>query len=144
MRIFRIIAVALMMATTLTLSAKTEQKAIYMFGLSASFNDSTVYFTPIQQVDSAYINPKSGFLTGRAEYSNQLRYYMRGRGVANPTCVTFFSSDRKKIEKKYIKVKEKYTGKKAKKQYFVRQLENTDFSFEAVKPEEAPVIVVGK
>lgn len=144
MRIFRIIAVALLMATTLTLSAKDEHKAIYMFGLSASFNDSTVYFTPIQQVDSAYINPKNGFLTGRSEYSNQLRYYMRGRGVANPTCVTFFSSDRKKIEKKYLKLKEKYAGKKAKKQYFVRQLENTDFSFQAVKPEEATVIVVGK
>lgn len=133
-----------MVATTIAVEAKDVQKVVYMFGLSASFNDSTVYFTSIQQVDSAWVDSKNGFLAGRAEYSNQLRYYMRGRGVTNPTCITFFSPDRKKIEKKLEKVKDKYTGKKAKNRYFVRQLEATDFAFNAVKPEEATIIVSGK
>lgn len=144
MKIFRIIAIAAMMATTLTVGAKNVQKVVYMFGISASFNDSTVYFTPIQQVDSAWVDSKNGFLAARAEYSNQLRYYMRSRGVANPTCITIFSPDRKKIEKKFGKIKNKYTGKKAKNHYFVRQLETSDFAFDAVKPEDATIIVSGK
>ena len=36
---------------------------VYLYGFAASFNDSTVYFTDIQEVDSAVID-RSGFLYG--------------------------------------------------------------------------------
>ena len=35
---------------------------LYAFGFSASFNDSIVYFTDIQEIDSAWINDKTDFL----------------------------------------------------------------------------------
>ena len=36
---------------------------MYMFGFAASFNDTIVHFTEIQQVDSTWINQKK-FLLG--------------------------------------------------------------------------------
>ena len=46
-----------------------------MFGFSASFNDSIVYFTTIQEVDSVWFTQKKNMLAGRSNYSNQLREY---------------------------------------------------------------------
>ena len=43
----------------------------YMFGFAASFNDSTVFFTDIQQVDSVWVTKKKGFLAGRSNYAYQ-------------------------------------------------------------------------
>ena len=40
----------------LTASAKVERTKVYMFGFSASFTDSLVYMTAIQELDSAWIN----------------------------------------------------------------------------------------
>ena len=51
--------------------------SIFMFGFCTSFNDSTVYLTDIQQVDSAWIDTKTDFLYSRDNYSFQLRDYMK-------------------------------------------------------------------
>ena len=48
---------------------------LYAFGFSASFNDSIVYFTDIQEIDSAWINEKTKFLISRDNYSYQLKNY---------------------------------------------------------------------
>ncbi len=74
---FVLIAVMLLGLTT-TIIAKDSYKAakVYMFGFSASFNDSTVYFTDIQAVDAFIENNRAHFLVNREEYSYQLRYYM--------------------------------------------------------------------
>ena len=45
----------------------------YMFGVVTSFNDSVVYFTEIQRLDSTWINTKNNFLYSREYYSFQLR-----------------------------------------------------------------------
>ena len=59
----------LTMAGISSASAKKRQLShIYMFGFSASFNDSTIYFTDIQTVDSAWIDDKTFFLQGREAY----------------------------------------------------------------------------
>ena len=47
----------------------------YMFGFVASFNDSIVYFTDIQEVDSVWFTQKKDMLAGRSNYSGQLRSY---------------------------------------------------------------------
>ena len=135
MRFFKHItlAVALLTASTLPLSAKSTQVAkAYMFGFSASFNDSIVYFTDIQEVDSVWTNGKGRFLAGRNQYSYQLREYFTTKlGMARRTCVVVSSLKRKDVEKKYEKMKKQYMVKKAGK-FDVRFLSAEDFRFEAV------------
>ena len=80
---------------------------LYAFGFSASFNDSIVYFTDIQVIDSAWINDKTKFLISRDNYSYQLKNYFTSIGQEHRTCVISFALTRKEIEKKYKKMKEK-------------------------------------
>lgn len=104
----------------------------YMFGFAASFNDSTVFFTDIQQVDSVWVSKKKGFLAGRSNYAYQLRNYCEQKmDLPKRTCVVVSSLKRKEVEKKYKKMMKKYVGKKA-KNYDVRYIPSSDFKFEAV------------
>ena len=110
--------------------SKKNQEPIYMFGFAASFNDSTVYFTEIQRMDSAILVNKKYFLYGRDNYSYQLRDYLGAKGVKTPTCVTMFGKNHADAEKKYVRMKKKYVqgGR-----YTVKYLSTQDFSFSVVK-----------
>ena len=66
-------AIAALFATTVISAKRTAVDKVYMFGFAASFNDSTVYFTNVQTVDSAWMDTKTKFLLGRDNYSYQLR-----------------------------------------------------------------------
>ena len=127
------IAIALMAAGTMKVQAQdVKVPQAYMFGFVASFNDSTVYFTNIQQVDNAWVTKKKQFLAGRNQYSIQLReFFANQRNMPNRTCVVIANVDRKKLEKKYIKMKNKYLVK-SKKPYDVRNIAESDFKFTAV------------
>ena len=103
-----------------------------MYGFAASFNDSIVYFTDIQTLDSATIASKSGFLYGRDNYSYQLRDYLKGHGCATPTCITTFSVKRKDIEKKYVSLKKKYANGK----YIVKHVTPSEFAYTVISPDE--------
>jgi len=104
----------------------------YMFGFVASFNDSTVYFTNIQKVDNVWVTKKKKMLSGRNHYSYQLReFFAQKRQQPNRTCVVVANVDRKKLEKKFIKMKNKYLAN-SKKPYDVRTISDNDFKFEAV------------
>lgn len=135
--------------SSLTITAKNEVKTAYMFGFASSFNDSTVYITPVQQVDSAYFESKSHFLISRENYSYQLRDYLEQQGAGNRTCIVIFDTNQKKAEKKWGKLYEHYTKKpKAKKTkngqqkddaptpYQVKNISNGEFSFKAIEPNE--------
>lgn len=125
----------------MTLSAKGSKKqTVYMFGFSASFNDSIVYFTPIQEVQGYIYDNRTHFLVNRDQYSYQFRDYFENRGQLHRTCVTVYSTDKKKAEKKYLKMKEKYTTK-SKNKFDVVYLTDTDFKFETVTPDEGTVYV---
>lgn len=106
---------------------------VYAFGFSASFNDSTVYFTEIHEIDSVVIDSKTKFLTNRQDYAYQLRDYFANRREANRTCIISFALKRKDIEKKYLKMKKKYTQKG---NFDVKYLTNDQFMFKSVKPLE--------
>lgn len=105
---------------------------VYMYGFAASFNDSTVCFTDIQQVDSAYLDSKTKFLYSRDNYSYQLKEYLKGQGFASPTCVTVFATDRKKLDKQLTRMRKKYANGK----FIVKDIKSSDFSYEAIKYEE--------
>ena len=67
-------SIALACFSSLSASAKNDAKTAYIFGFASSFNDSTVYFTDVQKVDSAYFTRKSKFLISRENYSYQYWY----------------------------------------------------------------------
>lgn len=133
---------------TLAASAKTEPKTVYMFGFASSFNDSTVYFTDVQQVDSAYLTGKAKFLVSRENYSYQLRDYLEQQGAGNRTCTVFYSPNQKKAEKQWAKLHDRYVAKpKAKKAkngakddaptpYQIKNISNGEFKFQPIAPQE--------
>lgn len=101
---------------------------LYAFGFSASFNDTTVYFTEIQTMDSVWVSSKNKFLISRNNYSMQFKDYLESNLKAKDrTCVTVSSIDRKVIEKKYTKMKRKYIGGKG--GYDVKFLTLSEFKF---------------
>ena len=105
----------------------------YMFGFAASFNDSTVYFTDIQEVDSVWFMQKRKILAGRANYSNQLRTYCAEKlNQPKRTCIVISSAKRKKVEKKFEKMKRQYTQSKKGTVYDVRYISSSDFKFDSV------------
>lgn len=114
-------------------TAGNVKTRVYVYGFAASFNDSTVYFTDIQQIDTAWINTKTKFLLDRDNYSYQLKQYLQGLGVAHPTCITSFDFSRKAIEKKYLTFKKKYTKDH---NYDIKYIASTDFQYEGVTPDD--------
>lgn len=122
---------AILFATTITYAAGKKTR-IYMYGFAASFNDSTVYFTDIQALDSATVEAKTHFLYARDNYSYQLRDYLRTKGMASPTCVTSFATKRKNVEKKYLAMKKKYANGK----YIVKHVTPDEFKYQVIMPDE--------
>ena len=106
---------------------KEKAKVVYAFGVAASFNDSVVYYTEIQPLDSVTL-PKNGFLPNRELYTAQLKNHLEYE-MQKPdyTCMIYFSENKSKLEKEAAKVKGKYkkgTG------MVLQPLQPTAFSFE--------------
>lgn len=122
--------ILLTMSLGMTAKNKTVQK-VYLYGFSASFRDSVVYFTDIQELENVSVAERTGFLYGRDSYSNQLRDYLAEKGQPFRTCIVSFAYDRKQIEKKYLKLKSKYTKKGS---FDIRYLKTDEFKFNRVIP----------
>lgn len=104
---------------------KDKQKNVYVFGVAASFNDSIVYFTDIQPLDSVQLDKKTDFLPDRSTYAYQLKNYVESRLSKNEyTCMIYFSESKAKLQKEVGKVKGKY------KQDMVKTIEGSSFKFE--------------
>jgi len=107
----KLVLVTLLMFTVcFAASAKKDLKTgAYLFGLSYSFSDSLVHITNIQYVDSAQVD-KSHFLVKRAMYSYQLQNFLgQNKSLEHRTCVIFFSTKKKEIEKKYQKMHKQFS-----------------------------------
>lgn len=137
MKLRTLLLVVATMATVTAFASNIRTK-LYIYGFVASFNDSTVYFTSIQETDSAWIDKKTKFLYSRENYSYQLRDYMRGIGLETPTCVTIYDRKKKKIEKKFTAMKKKYSKNGI---YNIKYITPSDFQFETIKPDESEMFV---
>ena len=115
----------------------------YMFGFIASFNDSIVFFTDIQEVDSVWVmEKKKTILAGRNNYAAQLReFFEKNFNLKNRTCVVISDMKRKNVEKKYAKMKKQYTVKNANK-YDVHYIDATEFKFRPVNMDDSDQEVV--
>jgi len=134
----------LVMLTMMTAWNQAEAKSVrvpklYMFGFAASFNDTIVHFTEVQEVDSCWLNSSNGFLLGREFYSVQLREYLNhSLQMPNRTCIVVFSKSRSKAEKKFLKQHKLYTKSKDGKEHFdVRYVDSSDFHFKGVNMDPA-------
>jgi hypothetical protein len=139
MKIFKYILLALLLAGALPQEMEAKRIKVpkmYMFGFSASFQDSIIYMTDVQEVEGAWYETKSKFLLGRQHYSYQLKDFLANtRQQPNRVCVVMFALTRKEAEKKFIKLRKEYTVK-AKGKYDVRYLTTTDFKFQPVDMSE--------
>lgn len=125
----------LLIATTTTASAKNKcVPVIYAYGFAASFNDSTVYFTEIQELKNVWLNSKNNFLIQRENYSNQFRDYLAGQGKTNRTCIISYALKRSDIEKRFVKMKRKYVNMA---NYDIKYVNPSEFRFQVfeVDPE---------
>ena len=130
MKIFKLFTLALVLtAFAVKAQAKLIQPAhVYMFGFSASFKDSVVYITEIEDVKGAWIDSKSKFLQNRDSYSYQLKQHMTDQyQEPERVCVVFYATSKKEIEKKLKKLRKKY-----------KELTPlpTEFHFEAIEQSE--------
>lgn len=99
-----------------------ELKRVYLYGVSIDFNDSVVYMTDIQHLDSVMIQ-KDGSLQGQYSYSHQMKLFLEGGlGEDNQTCAVIYSDDKKKIEKRFLKMRKRYQAD----QKYVLKLVGTD------------------
>ena len=136
MKYLKFIALAVVLSVFLPADAakKPETTKAYLFGFTANFTDSVIYFTDIQEIDSVTILKKSKFLKDRDSYSDQLRYYFSDKlKMAHRTCIVSYALTRKKAEKKYVKMRKLYTEKNAGR-YDVRYITENDFKFQAILP----------
>lgn len=123
MRILKYLLLAAIIGVSAQAMSQTGRNVtvpkMYIFGFAASFNDSIVHFTEIQELDSVWIDHKLKLMAGREHYSNQLREYLTDNlHMPHRTCVVMYNQNRQKLEKEYLKMKYIYmTGqKKAKKE----------------------------
>lgn len=123
----KVISLCLMALLATTAYGKAKQTPVYLFGLAASFNDSTVFVTDIQKLDNAWVDQRTKFLMSRQEYSYQLRDYLATIGLPHMTCITFYALDKKKAEKKMASLMKRYTKKNHR--YIIKHLSSDDFSY---------------
>ena len=133
MKSIRYILLLVVALTALGASAKPlKTNQVYMFGFSASFKDSVIYVTDIQNIPGAWIESKNKFLLLRDEYSRQMKDYLEEKlQQEQRVCVVFYYLKKKKAEKEFLKLMKKY-----KKGYEVRYVNEKDFKFEAIDMSE--------
>lgn len=123
--------VAIFTTTAITAKNKCLPK-VYAFGFAASFNDSTVYFTDIQEIDSVWINDKTKFMLERNNYSGQLKTYLNEQGKEHRTCIIAYAFKKKDIDKKYRKMRDKYvkTGN-----CIIENITKDEFRYQPIVPQ---------
>ena len=120
MKSLRLLYAILLMSIALGASArkkKTDKSddytPVYAFGIVMSFNDSIVYYTDIQRLDSAKVG-KYNVLEMRSDYSNQFGNYIESRmHKSNYSTMTVYELKEGKAEKNYRKFLKKYENNSA-------------------------------
>lgn len=135
MRYLKYMLLTLLVSVAMGAEAKQVQVPhMYMFGFAASFKDSVVYMTEIQDVQKVWYDKKTKFLLGRDIYSSQLQEHFKEKmQMPDRVCVVVFAKSLKKAEKKYLKLRKKYlSDAKHTSSYEVRYITIQDFKFEPV------------
>ena len=130
------VSLAIALLFSLTLQAKNEMRKAYIFGVATSFNDSTVYITDIQEVDSAWFTSKNKFLISRENYSYQLRDYLAKLGEEHRICMVEYAFDKKSADKAWNKLYNRYAHNQKKKNNQKQTNELPPFQIKKVMQEQ--------
>jgi len=109
---------------------KLKQHTVYLCGVCYSELDSTAYVTPIQKLDSVYLDGRANFLADRQMYSTQLLAYLEEYYAikhAMPTVI--FSKKAKRVVKRHARVLRRFRKDTS---WRLHELEKDEFLF---KPE---------
>lgn len=105
---------------------------ISIFGVAISVSDSVVYMTDMQEIGKVTVEKKTKFLVNRREYSNQLSEYISKTGDGRMTTLVSYNLKKKKTEKRYLKIKERFI----KDGYVVKYITKEEFAFTPVQESE--------
>ena len=105
---------------------------ISIFGVAISVSDSVVYMTDMQEIGKVTVEKKTKFLVDRREYSNQLSEYISRTGDGRMTTLVSYNLKKKKAEKRYLKIKERFI----KDGYVVKYITKEEFAFTSVQESE--------
>lgn len=130
---WRVILIGLLGMVQLTAIAKPkdknteEPKRVYLYGVATNFNDSTVYITDVQHLDSIVIHD-NGCLQNYSNYSMQWKVYLEGTlNELNQTCAVIYSDKKKKLDKSFLKTRKRYANNKDKN---LKQVGTDAFTFQ--------------
>lgn len=118
--------------TALFAQKKLETTEVQMFGVAISVSDSVVYMTDIQSVGPVKLEKKTNFLSERREYSHQLAEYVSNAEGHKMTALVSYNKKKKKLEKRYLKIKQRYT----KDGFLVKYVNKNEFAFTPVVEDE--------
>lgn len=129
----RIIILLVLAMVCLNVCAQKEDRYVkagemYMFGVSYSVEDSAVYLTDIKPVANTWVDSSNGFLYARNEYSGQLADFIKLMEPKNYVSVVSYATNRKKLEKKYAKMRQKFQ----KDNFMVKYIAG-NFNFDAIE-----------
>lgn len=131
--IIAVLSICILSSFTKKKDPDPSRSTVYIFGFSASFTDSTVYFTTVQPINGVLLEKKTKFLPNCTEYSSQLKDYLEeSKGEVNRVCATFSAETKMKAEKKFIELRKKYTSQKNLNVIF---LSENDFKYTKYVPE---------
>ncbi len=115
-----------------TCMAKIVIQPGYAFGFAASFSDSIVYITEIQKMDSLFVDSKSGLAIGTENFSSQMKDYLESHlDETNRTCVFFYNTELKKLQKTYKELKKRYEGTKS-THFIIKLISSKNFYFSCI------------
>ena len=83
-----------------------DVKTAYIFSVSFSFADSTVYMTEIQKMDSVEIY-SGHFMVGRDAYSSQFKTWLENGGAPTQISSLYFFTKKSKAVKKQERVRKR-------------------------------------
>lgn len=118
--------------TTVFAQKKIETSDLQIFGVAVSVADSVVYMTDIQSLEQVRLEKKTTFLVDRKEYSRQLSEYISNAEGQKMTTLVSYNKKKKKLEKRYLKIKQRYT----KDGFLLKYINKNEFAFTPVKDEE--------
>ncbi|MCQ2244014.1 MAG: hypothetical protein MJZ32_07125 [Bacteroidaceae bacterium] len=126
-----LLLIAFFACSTIQMHAQKSNDALIVadmqaYGYATSLNDSVIYVTEIMKLPVARVDRKNGFLSKRADYSNQLKDYMKSIGVEHATCAIVFNRNKVKLNKIFIKMLAKAQKKK---HYVIKTISEQEFSF---------------
>lgn len=139
-RLYQILLLASLFAFMGTTQIHAKKKCVgkmYICGVSYSFTDTVVYITSVQEIDSAWVDAKTDFLSDRNYYSYQLKDYFIKKGEDKRICTVFFAQKRKDLNKKYVKMMKRFSKKG---NVEIKQIPDAEFRFKTEMPDPESLI----